>query len=74
VARMIYCTLERCALCRLIPGSASCLREQAHHCMILAKQTLGNAVRDALVERSMALMDEAAAINEQQAIPAAPVG
>ena len=65
---MIYCTLERCALCRLIPGSASCLREQAHHCMILAKQTLGRAVRDALAELSLALMDKAAAIDEEQAI------
>ena len=69
---MIYCTLERCALCRLIPGSASCLREQAHHCMILANQTLGRTVRDVLVERGMALMDEAAAIDERQAIPQAP--
>jgi hypothetical protein len=70
---MIYCTLERCALCRLIPGSASCLREQAHHCTILAKQTLGRAVRDALQELSMALMDKAAAIDDERAIPAAPV-
>ena len=69
---MIYCTPERCALCKLIPGSAECLRKQAYNFLRLAKTKVGRATHEDLEEISFALMDKARAIEKERAIPPAP--
>jgi hypothetical protein len=69
---MLFCSAEKCALCKLIAGSADCLRKQAHNCMRLSKKVFGRGVHDALEELSLELMDEARAVEQKQKIPAAP--
>ena len=72
-ATMIYCSPERCALCRLIPGSAECLRKQAYDFLRLAKTKVGRPTHEDLEELSFDLMEKARAIEKKRAIPPAPV-
>jgi hypothetical protein len=69
---MLFCSAEKCVLCLLMEGSAGCLRKQALSCMRLSKHAFGRAVRYALEELSLMLMDEADAVEKEQAIPPAP--
>jgi len=71
VYTMQFCSAETCPLYLLSEGSADCLRKQAHHCITLSKRVFRRGVRDALVELSLNLMDEARAIENKQTIPAA---
>jgi hypothetical protein len=71
-ATMFDCTPERCALCKLIPGSVECLRKQAYNFMHLARTKVGRATHEDLEELSFELMDKARAIEKERAIPPAP--
>lgn len=68
---MILCDDEQCALCALLPGLAGCLRKQAELYMRLSKEALSRGGRYALEELSLALMDEARALEREMEIPPA---
>jgi hypothetical protein len=59
---MLFCPAERCAVCFLPRGSASCLRKQAHRCLLLARSVSRRPVRDALEDLGSELMKEAIAV------------
>ena len=66
---MIYCSAEQCLVCELPDGSADCLRKQAERCAAISRTANRQGVRDALLELSLDLMDEARALEKEWAMP-----
>jgi predicted DNA-binding protein (UPF0251 family) len=71
---MYFCSAEKCALCLLVYGSPNCLRKQAANCIGLSKTVFRRAVRDALEELGLMLIEEASATEKSPTIPALPWG
>ena len=71
---MRFCDAEACPDCPLADAVviSACLRKKAQFCMALSRTSLAMRIRDALDELSLELMDEAAVIEVELTIPAAP--